>query len=149
LDDFLTCGICNCYFNFAHTLVDCGHTCKILLNYSVNIIIFLVCRRCIYQNFKKSKVAKCPRCGDIIEKISQSVKRDPYKQSLVDLLYPQFNEQDNQIIKRCRQLFPEVDIQAVKDELDSSQCNIFSKNEKVIINRGFISKKEKKQIFGE
>lgn len=84
---------------------------------------FIVCRRCIYQHFKKNKVAKCPRCGEGIEKnFSRSVKRDPYKQSLVDLLYPQFNEQDNQIIKRCRQLFPEIDIQAIKDELDSSQC---------------------------
>ena len=89
------------------------------------LIEFLVCRRCIYQHFKKNKVAKCPRCGEGIEKnFSRSVKRDPYKQSLVDLLYPQFNEQDNQIIKRCRQLFPEIDIQAIKDELDSSQCNV-------------------------
>jgi hypothetical protein len=116
LDDFITCGICSCYFNFAHTLVDCGHT---------------FCRRCIYQHFKKSKVAKCPRCGEGIEKnFSRSVKRDPYKQSLVDLLHPKFNEQDNQIIKRCRQLFPEVDIQAIKDELDSSQWDFYPKKKR-------------------
>jgi len=119
LDDFITCGICNCYFNFAHTLVDCGHT---------------FCRRCIYQHFKKSKVAKCPRCGEGIEKnFSRSVKRDPYKQSLVDLLYPQFNEQDNQIIKRCRQLFPEIDIQAIKDELDSSQWDFYPKKKRKML----------------
>jgi hypothetical protein len=78
---------------------------------------------CIYNHFKKNKVPKCPVCGDSIEKnFTKSVRRDPYKQSLVDLIHPEYHEQDLQIIKRCRLLFPDFDIQTIKDELDSSSC---------------------------
>lgn len=112
----MTCGICNGYFNFAHTLVDCGHT---------------FCRMCIYNHFKKSKVPKCPVCGEMIEKnFTKSVRRDPYKQSLVDLIHPEYHEQDLQIIKRCRLLFPDFDIQTIKDELDSSSWDFYPKKKR-------------------
>lgn len=96
---------------------------------------------CIYNHFKKSKVPKCPVCGEMIEKnFTKSVRRDPYKQSLVDLIHPEYHEQDLQIIKRCRLLFPDFDIQTIKDELDSSSCKEYIFFFKY---RGFLSQKEK------
>lgn len=76
---------------------------------------------CIYSHFKRSKVPKCPKCDEVIEKnFSKSVQRDPYKQNLVDLIHPEFHKQDQEIIKRCRLLFPDFDIQTIKEELDSN-----------------------------
>ena len=84
---------------------------------------------CIYNYLKRNKANKCPSCGENIESnYTKSLKKDPYKQELVDIIYPQFHEQDNLIAKRCRAIFPEIDIQAIKDEYEypKSYFNNFS-----------------------
>jgi hypothetical protein len=79
---------------------------------------------CIYNHFKKSKDPRCPTCNELMDKnFSKGVKKDPYKQSLVDIIHPEFHERDTLIIKRCKVLFPDFDIQTIKDELEStSSC---------------------------
>jgi len=49
---------------------------------------------------------------------TKSIRKDPYKQSIVDLLYPEFQTKDAIIIKRCKELFPDIEIEAIKDEYD-------------------------------
>ena len=53
----------------------------------------------------------------------KSVKKDPFKQSLIDILYPEFAKQDETILKRIRELFPDYSLQSLVDEYNFNACN--------------------------
>ena len=46
---------------------------------------------------------------------SKSIKKDPYKQNLVDALYPEYAEKDRLIIQKLKILFPEFNLEDILD----------------------------------
>lgn len=112
----LRCKICHGLIRFAHTLVECGHT---------------FCHLCILNCIKayrgKNPDAKCPECHHSIDgNYRKSIIKDIFKQSLVDMLVPEFAERDQLIVKRVQQLFPEFDLEYIIDEFKYSECRTFS-----------------------
>lgn len=108
----LRCYICEGLFRFAHTIVDCGHT---------------FCQICIFnyiRGFKgRNPSIKCPQCHITIENnYKRSIIRDIYKQNIVDTLAPQFAKQDQIIVKRVQQLFPEFDLEYLFEEFKFTTC---------------------------
>ena len=96
----LQCKICEGMYRFAHTLVDCGHTyCQ-------------VCILAYIKTFKgKNPEIKCPQCHAPVDaNYRRSVMKDVFKQSLVDLIEPQFQEEDGLMMKRVQTLFPEFNL---------------------------------------
>lgn len=112
LTKMLRCYICEGLFRFAHTIVDCGHT---------------FCQICIFnyiRGFKgRNPSIKCPQCHITIESnYKRSIIRDIYKQNIVDTLAPQFAKQDQIIVKRVQQLFPEFDLEYLFDQFKFTTC---------------------------
>ncbi|CAD8177064.1 unnamed protein product [Paramecium octaurelia] len=83
LNPILVCSVCNGYFRFAHTLSECGHT---------------FCFVCI------SNKMYCPKCPNI-QITKSTIRKDPYLQSIVDMLFPQFQQADQIILDRLKKLF--------------------------------------------
>ncbi|EAR96566.1 DNA-binding protein Mel-18, RING finger protein (macronuclear) [Tetrahymena thermophila SB210] len=113
LNSFLVCGICDGYFRFAHTITECGHTfCKICIHDYISK----------NQNTKNKR--KCPSCkGELEIHLSKSIRKDPYKQQMVDFLYPQFAKQEQLIVKRVKELFPLIDLEFLLDEFNYENLN--------------------------
>ncbi|KAL4477505.1 hypothetical protein ABPG74_002655 [Tetrahymena malaccensis] len=113
LNQFLVCGICDGYFRFAHTITECGHTfCKICIHDYISK----------NQNTKNKR--KCPSCkGELEIHLSKSIRKDPYKQQMVDFLYPQFAKQEQLIVKRVKELFPLIDLEFLLDEFNYESLN--------------------------
>lgn len=79
----------------------------------------IVCKICIFSYLQnlKSSYYKCPSCAHTIENnYHKSIKKDPYKQNLVDTLYPHYATQERNIIKKIKELFPEHDLQNIIEE---------------------------------
>ena len=81
LDPFLKCPLCTGFFRDAHTINEC---------------LCSFCKGCIYKYFYGStKRETCPKCNTKLGgKPLKSVIADSELQAIVDLLYPQFREQD-------------------------------------------------------
>ena len=88
LDKFLKCSLCNGFLRNAHTINEC--MCSF-------------CKACIYQYFitdpKREKYPKCRNTASLGGKPLKNVVCDQTLQKIVDLIYPQFKEQDLQTIK--------------------------------------------------
>ena len=79
----------------------------------------LVCKICIFSHLQtlRGGYYKCPLCGHSIENnYRKSIKKDPYKQSLVDTLYPNYAEKEKIIINKIKELFPDYDLQNIIEE---------------------------------
>lgn len=108
----LQCKLCDGFYRFAHTLVDCGHTfCQI-------------CILAYIKTFKgKNPEIKCPQCHEPInQNYRKSIMKDVFKQNLVDILSPEFAERDSLIVKRVQTLFPEYSLEFLVDEFQFSTC---------------------------
>lgn len=74
----------------------------------------IVCFSCI------QKLINCPTCGILLSKTA--VRKDPYMQNIVDILYPQFHNEERIILNRIKQLFgdhiDEKYIQSLLEEKD-------------------------------
>eukprot|EP01016_Furgasonia_blochmanni_P030732 TRINITY_DN31898_c0_g1_i2.p2 TRINITY_DN31898_c0_g1~~TRINITY_DN31898_c0_g1_i2.p2 ORF type:complete len:175 (-),score=30.04 TRINITY_DN31898_c0_g1_i2:200-724(-) len=101
---------------------------------------------CIYEHVHKVKEPKCPTCEEKIEKnFNKSIKKDPFKQSLVDILYPEFQAKDSIIIKRVREVFPNLNLQTITNAYTYQT----TMNYEVRKRRKAESKRESKINFGE
>ena len=85
---FLKCPLCLGFFRDAHTINEC--MCSF-------------CKKCIFEYFQLNpKNDKCPSCKENVSlggKPLKNVVSDQTLQKIVDLLYPQFKEQDLKTIQ--------------------------------------------------
>eukprot|EP01017_Pseudomicrothorax_dubius_P048150 TRINITY_DN8713_c0_g1_i3.p1 TRINITY_DN8713_c0_g1~~TRINITY_DN8713_c0_g1_i3.p1 ORF type:complete len:310 (+),score=60.16 TRINITY_DN8713_c0_g1_i3:117-1046(+) len=104
----LVCKLCNGLLRFAQTLVECGHS---------------YCKSCLTEFIQGNRNPKCPRCEHSIEKtFMQSIRKDSFKQSLVDILYPSYAAGDTLLVKRTRELLPELEIQRIVDSYNYTKA---------------------------
>ena len=74
------------------------------------------------KNFKKN--FSCPKCGVRIENnYSKSIKKDPYKQALVDLIFPEFSKNDDEVVKKITELFPFLNFNDIFEEYNYTKGN--------------------------
>ena len=115
LFEMLKCPICDGFYRFAHTLINCGHT---------------FCQICIFNCIRgykgRNPDVKCPKCHEVIDQnYSHSIMKDIYKQSLVDLIEPKYSIEESVIVKRVEELFPEYNLEGYLDEFKYEICNYF------------------------
>ena len=102
LHQFLKCSLCTGFFRDAHTINECLDT---------------FCKSCVYKFFlSDSTREKCPKCQlHLGGKPLETLIADQTIQNIVDMMYPQFQQADQEAIRVMYAIFRESGTPLPKD----------------------------------
>lgn len=99
---FLKCPLCTGFYRDAHTINECLDT---------------FCKSCIFKYFcDDTNRESCPKCNTHLGgRPLESIIADQTIQNIVDMLYPQFQQADQEAIRVMYELFQQVGTPLPKD----------------------------------